>query len=116
MAEEKIFENRIKRFLNDNGAWFVKFFANRNTREGVPDILACVGGRFVAIEVKSSKGRPSELQIYHCKKISEAGGIGIIVYPDDFDVLREMLLKVKGGEEDVSDFIFEGVYLHPMST
>ena len=28
MAAEKNFENRLKKFLEDEGCWFVKFFAN----------------------------------------------------------------------------------------
>lgn len=96
MASEKNFENRIKKFLADRGCWFVKYFANRMTKSGVPDILACVNGRFVAIEVKASNGHPSELQIWNRDKIREAGGIAIIVYPEqweDFvDLINELVV------------------------
>lgn len=49
-------------------------------RAGVPDIIACVGGRFVAIEVKRPGASPSELQRYNLKKIWDAGGISIIAH------------------------------------
>lgn len=91
MAAEKTFENKIKAWLKDHGCYFVKFFANRMTKTGVPDILACVNGRFVGIEVKAQNGRPSELQKYNIKKIREAGGLAFIVYPSGWDELKTIL-------------------------
>lgn len=91
MAQEKNFENKIKLWLKDHGCYYVKFFANRMTRKGVPDILANVNGYFVGIEVKADKGTPSELQKYNIKKIREAGGYAWIVYPSGWDKLEESL-------------------------
>jgi hypothetical protein len=116
LAGEKNFENRLKRWLESQGVWHVKFFANRNTRAGVPDILACINGRFVGIELKGPNGKPSPLQVYHCGKITESGGIAVIVWPDDFAQFKRLVqrLKEKGGNCDVQDLIFEGRYLHPV--
>lgn len=117
MAEEKNFENRIKSYLKDEGCWHVKYFANRNTRSGIPDILACCGGTFLAIEVKASHGRASDLQLYNCRKIDECGGIGLVVWPRDFDALKQVIstLALGGGKASVAHLIFEGKYLHAMS-
>ena len=68
IAQEKTFENKIKKFLDEQGAWHVKFFANSFTKVGIPDILACINGYFVGIEVKAQNGKPSELQLYNIKK------------------------------------------------
>lgn len=95
MAGEKNFENKIKKFLKENGCWFVKYFANRNTRAGVPDLLACVNGYFVAIEVKAENGKPSELQLWNVEKIREAGGIAIVLYPDQFEDFKKFMLLLK---------------------
>ncbi|MCQ2270955.1 MAG: hypothetical protein MJZ52_07000 [Bacteroidales bacterium] len=91
MAAEKNFENKIKKYLNDNDCWFVKYFANRMTKSGVPDILANVNGYFVAIEVKASNGHPSELQIWNRNKIRESEGIAIIIYPDQWDLFKDLI-------------------------
>lgn len=91
MAGEKQFEERIKKFLDHKGCYFVKFFANRMTKVGVPDLLASVNGYFVAIEVKASNGRPSELQLYNRRKIRESGGISIILYPDQFEDFKQLI-------------------------
>lgn len=91
MAAEKTFENKIKAWLKDHGCYHVKFFANRMTKTGVPDILASVNGYFVGIEVKAQHGRPSELQYYNVRKIRESGGFAYIVYPSGWEDLKAIL-------------------------
>ena len=95
MAQEKTFENKIKKFLEENNAWFVKFFANSFTKAGIPDILACMNGYFVGIEVKAQNGKPSELQLYNVDKIRNAGGFAFIVYPSGFDKLKQFIADLK---------------------
>ena len=100
MAQEKNYENKIKSYIEELGGWQVKFFANRMTKSGIPDILACVGGYFVAIEVKAQNGKPSELQLHHCKKIREAGGFAFIAYPSGWEELKKILYMLKNGYFD----------------
>lgn len=97
MGEEKIYENKIKKMLKDNGAYFVKFFANSYTRAGVPDILACVNSYFVAIEVKAEDGKPSELQLYNIEQIRKAGGFAFVVYPSGFEHLSKIIKDLTFG-------------------
>ena len=92
MAEEKNFENRVKKYLKDQGAWFVKYWGGAAfTKAGVPDILACVEGHFVGLELKASKGKATEIQLHTLKEIDKAGGIAILLYPQDFDSFKEMV-------------------------
>lgn len=95
MSQEKQFENKIKRFLESQGYYFVKFFGCAFTKAGVPDLLCCVNGRFVGIEVKAENGRLSELQKYNLEEIRKAGGIAIVVKPSEFDRLKETLISIK---------------------
>lgn len=44
-------------------------------RMGVPDLLICVNGRFVAVELKAAGRKPTELQRFTLDKITHAGGI-----------------------------------------
>ena len=86
MAAEKNFENKVKDWLSNQGAWFIKYWGGAKfTKDGIPDILVCFRGKFIAIEVKGPKGRPSVLQLITLKKIREAGGIGVLLYPEHFD-------------------------------
>lgn len=95
MGPEKNFENKIKDFLDEQGTWYVKFFANRMTKEGIPDILACINGYFVGIEVKAQNGKPSDLQLYHCEKIRKSGGFAFILYPSGFDNFKKFVRDLK---------------------
>lgn len=88
---EKTYENKIKRYLKSRGAWFVKFFANAYTPRGIPDILALVNGYFVGVEVKAANGEPSEMQLYHVKKIRDAGGFAFVLYPSKFDEFKKFV-------------------------
>ena len=75
---EKSIETKIKSYLKSKGAYYVKYFGNKFSQVGVPDILACYKGRFIGIEVKNEKGKTSPLQDINLQQIKEAGGISII--------------------------------------
>lgn len=105
MAQEKIFENKIKKYLKDKGCYCVKYFGCNYSTSGTPDILACVNGYFVAIEVKAQTGKPSELQLAKIRQIREAGGFAYVVYPSGWDRLKTIidgiLIENFNREEDV---------------
>lgn len=105
MAQEKTFENKIKKWLAANGCYSVKFFANGYTKRGVPDILASVNGFFVGIEVKADNGRPSDLQLQNIKEIRNSGGFAWVVYPSGWPELKEMLTDLLNVTYDKNDFI-----------
>lgn len=46
---------------------------------GIPDIIACIGGRFYGFEVKTERGKPTALQEATMRKIRLAGGIAVVV-------------------------------------
>lgn len=46
---------------------------------GIPDIIACINGRFYGFEVKTEDGRPTKLQESTIRKIKNAGGIALVV-------------------------------------
>jgi len=55
--------------------------------------LACINGKFVAIELKSDVGKPSELQKRNVRLINEANGYGVILYPKDFEEFKKAVSK-----------------------
>lgn len=92
MAAEKQFENKIKAYLKSKGAWFIKYWAGAQfTKSGIPDLLVCYKGKFIAIEVKAENGKPSDLQLYNLRKIEEAGGKSFLLYPKDFETLKKYI-------------------------
>lgn len=93
MAAEKSFENRVKAHLINNGAWYIKYWAGAKfTKEGTPDVLACVKGYFFGIEIKASDGRPSLIQLLTLRNIRRSGGYGILLYPSDFAEFKRFMI------------------------
>ena len=94
MQREKLYENKIKAYLKSIGAYFIKIHGDRFSRVGTPDIIACVNGHFVAVEVKAENGKPSDLQLYHLEQIYKAGGHSFLLYPKDFEDFKNLCEKL----------------------
>lgn len=97
-GKEKQFENRIKNFLKKENCYYFKFWGTMYTRAGVPDLIACVDGWFVGIEVKSDVGKPSEIQKVNIEEIHQCKGFAVVVHPEEFDQLKEMIIAIKSGD------------------
>lgn len=112
MAAEKNFENRVKNFLKSVGiypfgtpdnkikvpivGYYEKRFANRMTKSGLPDMHIVIKGISLEVELKKIDGTPSKLQLFNIDLIRKSGGLGIILYPDqfeDFKLLVNDLIK-----------------------
>lgn len=95
--EEKLFENQVKKYLKEQGCWFVKYWSGKAkngkkyTKDGVPDLIVCCNGYFLGIELKSEDGKPSELQKWNLEQIRNAGGIGIVLYPHQFEEFKDFV-------------------------
>lgn len=85
MAGEKRFEEKVKDYLTERGAWVLKTWSNGVQRKGVPDLLICHRGHFIAMEVKAVGGRftDGDLQPWNICKINEAGGIAGVLIPTE---------------------------------
>lgn len=110
MAAEKNFEERIKKYFHSVGiypagfatdrmtapmvGWYTKIWGGGFQKSGIPDILACVNGLFMAIEVKASNGTPSELQKLNISRINKSGGVGVFLYPEGFETFKGLLKGV----------------------
>lgn len=106
MAEEKNFENKVKKFLEEEGCYYVKTHGDRFSRKGVPDLLICCNGFFVGCELKASNGIPSELQKYHVQQIKSAGGLATVLYPKDFEQFKKLIKFLKQYEPIVEDVVY----------
>ena len=96
MGEEKNLENVVKGFLKSRGCWYVKYWGGGGyTRKGVPDLLVCCNGIFVAVELKASRGKPSPLQIRELIRIQESGGIAVLLYPKDLQIFQHLVTAIE---------------------
>ena len=91
MKSEKTFENKVKLYLKQKGAYFIKTHGDRFSKIGVPDLIVCYKGLFIGIELKAPNGKPSELQLYNLREIEKSGGISYLLYPKDFEKFKKDL-------------------------
>ena len=93
--KEKDFEKKVKQFLKEKGCWVLKTWSNGVQRQGIPDLLVCCNGFFVGVELKAEKGRPSDLQLWNIEEIRKAGGIAIVLYPNQFKQFKDMICELQ---------------------
>jgi len=78
---ESELSKRILSGFRGIGAWAYKVHGGPYARTGVPDILACVEGFFIALELKAPnrKPEPSANQRRELSSIQSAGGVAATV-------------------------------------
>ena len=88
---EKKVKNAVEKLLNKYGAYYFFAFMGGYGRAGIPDIICCVDGRFIAVECKAGKNKTTEIQDRNLIAIKKNGGIAVVVNENNLDELKEML-------------------------
>lgn len=70
--------------------------ANGYGRQGIPDIICCIHGHFLAIECKAGKGKTTVLQDREIAKIVQNGGTTMVVNEHNQEELINLLSKLEG--------------------
>lgn len=105
IASEKVFETKVKKFLKEQGCYFIKTHGDRFSKVGTPDLLVCCNGFFLGVELKAPNGKPSELQLYHVDQINKCGGIGLVLYPSGYDKFKKLIRFLKQYEPIGKDVV-----------
>ncbi|MFW6062212.1 MAG: VRR-NUC domain-containing protein [Planctomycetota bacterium] len=91
MLNENGVKEAVKRRLKKRGAWWTMPHQRGFSQAGVPDILVCINGRFLAIETKYGKNRPTARQQQQLDRIETAGGTAVVINENDLPALEELL-------------------------
>jgi Holliday junction resolvase len=94
MTPEVKVKNKVKKILDSLGCYHFSPLSGGYGRSGVPDIIACYKGRFVAIECKAGKGKLTELQKYNIEQIQATEGLAIVVNESNIEELLTQLKEV----------------------
>lgn len=70
---------QIKAALLERGAFGFKIHGGPTMMVGLPDLIFCYRGQFVALEVKMPEGVVSSIQRRRIAEIREAGGYAFVV-------------------------------------
>ena len=92
-------ESRVKaqcrKILDAAGAWY--FFPEHMGygRAGIPDIIACIGGRMLAVECKAGKNKVTVLQTRELEAVHAAGGTALVITEDTLHLLQSVVNALK---------------------
>ena len=90
-VKEKWVKQQVVKMLKERHLYYFFPIAGAYTSIGVPDIVACVRGRFVGIECKAGNNRPTELQLRNLEAIRDNAGIALVVNENDLEALEQRL-------------------------
>lgn len=82
---------KIHALLKKHKAYAVNYIGGISANNGTPDILACLNGRFIGIEAKAGKNKPTDLQTLNLKRIDEAGGLALVINEENLNQLEDIL-------------------------
>ena len=92
MGAEKNFENKVKKYLQKIGAFYFKYWGGGiYTVNGIPDLICCYKGKFIALEIKSKTGVASEIQEFQMNKIRSSGGVAMVLRPQNFEEFKKLI-------------------------
>jgi Holliday junction resolvase len=87
----------VVKLLNKYNAYYFFPPANGYGRAGIPDIVCCVKGKFVAIECKAGTNTTTALQDREIKKIQTAEGHAMVVNEENIELLEWVLKELTHG-------------------
>jgi len=94
MTPEGKVKAKIKKILN---SWEVYYFMPATYgygSSGIPDLVACFKGRFIAIECKANGNKPTPLQERNLHEISRTGGAALVINEYNIDLLVKTLEEI----------------------
>ena len=91
-------ESKVKalvvKMLHKYGAYYFFPATHGYGRSGVPDIVSCVRGKFLAIECKAGKNTTTALQERELHNIRSAMGHAMVVNEDNMELLEQVLKEL----------------------
>lgn len=77
---EKKLQDKAIRYLKAEGIYALNLYGDGMSGKGKPDIIACIGGRFVAFELKVGANDMQDDQKIHKARIERSGGLHFTPY------------------------------------
>lgn len=93
-------KQKIKKILDEFDAYYFFPPANGYGRAGIPDVVACFKGCFIAIEAKAGHNKATALQLRELELVKDAGGLAMVCYEDDLPTLRRYLEGLRDGSKN----------------
>ena len=96
---EKAVKAKVVKLLKEHGVYYFYPVTGGYGGSGVPDIIACHRGRFIGIECKAGKNKPTKLQERNLTQIKDAGGIALVINEDNIGDVYIALVILESPQE-----------------
>ena len=94
MTPEAKVKKKVKQILDDISCYHFSPQTGGYGKSGIPDIITCYKGRFIAIECKAGKGQVTALQKYNIDQIKANQGLAIVINEGNIEELLTLLKEV----------------------
>jgi Holliday junction resolvase len=91
---------QLRKKLDALGIYHFMPPANGFGRAGIPDVIGCYNGQFVAFECKAGKGKTTALQEREIGRIQSAKGWAFVISELNVEHVEELLRMEKQRETD----------------
>lgn len=88
---EKKVKDKVVKVLKNHGLYYFFPATYGMGRSGVPDIVCCFNGIFLAIECKAGTNKTTPLQDKEIAAIRNAGGVAFVINETNINLLEEYL-------------------------
>lgn len=103
--KEKVFENKVKRFLESKGiyrlgtdvrgknavGYYTKRHGNVFTGSGLPDLQIVIKFICIEVELKNEDGNTSKMQDFIIDQINSSHCMAMVVRPQNFDEFKNLI-------------------------
>ena len=91
LTPETKVKRRVAEILKAYNVYYFFPPSNGFGRTGIPDIIACYRGQFIAIECKAGKNTPTALQRRELLGIQNAGGYALVINETNIEQVTAVL-------------------------
>ena len=95
---EKKVKDKVVKILKEHDVYYFFPATYGMGRSGVPDIVCCYKGCFLAIECKAGRNTTTALQDREIQRIRDAGGIALVVNEDNIEEVRNLIIFISRGD------------------
>jgi len=88
-------KDQVVAYLKAEGVYYFFPATHGYGRSGVPDIVACVNGRFLAVECKAGTNKPTALQVREIEAIRRCNGVAVVANEENWDMVRGLVRNMK---------------------
>lgn len=100
MTPEAKVKAQVRRILDKHDAYYFFPPGMGLGRAGIPDVIICHRGYFIAVECKATpKEQPTALQSREISLIREAEGFALVIHCDNVGSLDDLLTRIGANRE-----------------